>query len=269
MHADHSAPPVSISLFPTALSQGKGLGGYSGTVGTDSRISKVFGWKRVFDVALAGISLPIVLPVLGMVTMWVKCVSRGPAFFRQERVGKDGKLFTLYKLRSMEMASDSAPHRNHIRRLAESDGPMTKLDRLGDTRFIPGGRFLRSAGLDELPQLLNVLAGEMSLVGPRPCLPYELDFYPPGRRQRFDVRPGLTGLWQVSGKNLVTFRQMKAMDLYYSRHVSPIVDMGILAKTPVAVIRQVIGDMSSDMTRCSGTASDGVKGMVLETAESE
>lgn len=218
-------------------------------------------WKRGIDLFLVLAGLPVILPVIGACALWVKAVSPGPSFFRQERVGKDGRRFTLYKLRSMEPASDTTRHRFHVRKLASSAMPMVKLDKLGDPRFIPGGCFLRSTGLDELPQLLNVLTGEMSLVGPRPCLPYEYDLYPPSQRRRFDVPPGLTGLWQVSGKNRLTFRRMRALDRYYSAHVSPWTDLMILGRTPLAVCRQMADDWkgAGDRPRVEGWTWNALK----------
>ncbi len=116
---------------------------------------------------------------------------------------------------------------------------MVKLDLIGDSRLILGGCFLRTTGLDELPQLFNVLRGEMSLVGPRPCLPEELGYFDASQRKRFDVLPGLTGLWQIDGKNRATFNEMNAMDLEYARNLSPSLDLKIMARTPLALLRQV------------------------------
>lgn len=198
--------------------------------------------KRWFDLLLVLICLPLVLPIVAIAGCWVMAVSRGPVFFRQQRVGKDGKIFTLYKFRSMGTGVSESPHRDHMRALVKSGRPMIKLDRLEDSRFIPGGRFLRSTGIDELPQLLNVLSGEMSLVGPRPCLPYECEFFSGKQCERFRVAPGLTGLWQVEGRNEATFREMNAMDLYYSKRASFWFDLLLLSRTPAAVGRQVMGD---------------------------
>ena len=230
--------------------------------------------KRCFDLLLIVACLPIVLPLFAIAGCWVMAVSRGPVFFRQQRVGKDGKVFTLYKFRSMGQGASQNPHRDHVRSLAKSRRPMVKLDRLGDRRFIPGGRFLRSSGLDELPQLLNVLSGDMSLVGPRPCLPYECEFFSAKQCARFRVAPGLTGLWQVKGRNEATFRQMSAMDLYYSRRASFWFDLAILSRTPAAVGRQVMGDLREGrrtalaVRRTSRSATPSA-GLLLRAAKSE
>jgi len=123
-----------------------------------------------------------------------------------------------------------------------SDAPMIKLDSSGDSRIIPLGKILRASGLDELPQLFNVLSGEMSLIGPRPCLPYEAEQYLPWQRERFNAAPGLTGLWQVSGKNRTTFTRMIQLDIEYARNKSFWLDVKIIFKTVPALLVQ-IGDM--------------------------
>lgn len=230
--------------------------------------------KRWFDLLMILACLPILLPLFAMAGCWVMAVSRGPVLFCQQRVGKNGKIFTLYKFRSMGAGVSERPHRDYVRSLVKSRRPMTKLDRLGDCRFIPGGRFLRSSGLDELPQLLNVLSGEMSLVGPRPCLPYECEFFSARQCARFRVAPGLTGLWQVKGRNEATFRQMNAMDLYYSRRASFWFDLAILSRTPGAVGRQVMGDLRENRRslragRRSSRSATPSAGLVLRAAKGE
>jgi lipopolysaccharide/colanic/teichoic acid biosynthesis glycosyltransferase len=133
-------------------------------------------------------------------------------------------------------------HEGYLDKLIREDRPMTKLDVKGDPRIIPLGRLLRASGLDELPQLFNVLMGDMSLVGPRPCTPYERDQYSEAQMERFNAPPGLTGYWQVNGKNRTTFREMIAMDIHYARHMSPMLDIAIMLKTAPAIWRQ-IGDV--------------------------
>jgi lipopolysaccharide/colanic/teichoic acid biosynthesis glycosyltransferase len=192
------------------------------------------------DVFLVLITLPLTLPCMIAVMLWVKSVSHGPALFRQERIGRNGKRFVLYKFRSMKVNADTRRHENHFRHLVRSDSPMVKLDLLCDSRLIPGGCLLRAAGLDELPQLLNVLRGEMSLVGPRPCLPDEFHFFSPRQRVRFEALPGLTGIWQVSGKGVSTFSEMNAMDALYVRRSSPSLDLAIIVRTPIALARQML-----------------------------
>src|SRR5215472_10414389 len=138
----------------------------------------------------------------------------------------------------MRVGADSDPHRRHTQDLIRSQSPMIKLDARKDPRLIPLGSVVRVSGLDELPQLINVLRGEMSLVGPRPCIPYECDAYEPWHWRRFDAVPGLTGLWQVSGKNRTTFEQMVRLDIEYSRRMSLWLDLTIIAKTLPALWRQ-------------------------------
>lgn len=196
-------------------------------------------WKRWTDFASVVATLPLAIPLLLCVLVWIRLVSRGPALFRQERIGHGGKKFTLYKFRTMQHGASTKDHEAHVGRLVESDRPMVKLDTLGDSRLIPGGCLLRNAGLDELPQLLNVLRGEMSLVGPRPCLVNEYDFFSASQRERFSVLPGITGLWQVKGKNRATFREMNAMDVHYARHNSVRLDLWIMLRTPVALLGQM------------------------------
>ncbi|MEO5917546.1 MAG: sugar transferase [Luteolibacter sp.] len=197
------------------------------------------GWKRGLDLSCIALSLPIVLPLMALIVLWIRLVSRGPALFRQERIGQDGRSFVLYKFRSMKMNAGTSRHETYLRHLVKSDSPMIKLDLLCDSRLIPGGCLLRAAGLDELPQLLNVLKGEMSLVGPRPCLPQEYAFFSTQQRERFNALPGLTGSWQVSGKNQSTFSEMNAMDIQYVRHTTLIMDLGIMLRTPSVLIHQM------------------------------
>jgi lipopolysaccharide/colanic/teichoic acid biosynthesis glycosyltransferase len=201
--------------------------------------SPTFQWKRGLDLSCIALSLPIVLPLMALIVIWIRLVSRGPALFCQERIGKDGKKFVLYKFRSMKMNALTSLHESYLKHLVKSDSPMIKLDLLCDSRVIPGGCLLRAAGLDELPQLLNVLRGEMSLVGPRPCLAQEYVFFSTEQRERFGVPPGLTGSWQVSGKNRATFSEMNEMDIHYARETSLFMDLAIMLKTPSVLIHQM------------------------------
>lgn len=193
------------------------------------------GWKRAFDVSGALIGILLSLPILLLLFLFVKVVSPGPVLFRQERVGYRGRLFTFLKVRTMHVNNDVAAHRAHLKELIRSGVPMVKLDASKDPRVIPGGAVLRRACLDELPQLFNVLKGEMSLVGPRPCLPYEAEEYERWHAHRFDVKPGMTGLWQVSGKNNLTFQQMVRLDIAYSTSLSLGKDIEILLRTVPAI----------------------------------
>ena len=189
-------------------------------------------WKRAMDVGFIVASAPVVLPLMGLIALYIRCVSRGAVFFKQERVGYKGKSFTCYKFRSMRANADVSGHKAHTTELIRKEHtPMIKLDATGDSRLIPMGAILRASGLDELPQLWNVLRGEMSLVGPRPCVRYEYEQYLPWQKKRFDVAPGLTGLWQVSGKNMTTFNQMINLDIEYGKRRSLWFDLKIIAKT--------------------------------------
>ncbi len=194
------------------------------------------GWKRMQDVAGSLVFLILLSPLLLLIALYVKLVSPGPVLFRQKRIGYRGVPFSFLKFRTMRANTSPVSHQSHLHELIHSDRPMRKLDRTRDPRIIPGGGLLRKASLDELPQLINVLRGEMSLVGPRPCLPYEAREYDRWHAQRFDTLPGMTGLWQVSGKNRLTFRQMIRMDIEYCRRMSLLYDLKILALTVPTVI---------------------------------
>ncbi|UCD47860.1 MAG: sugar transferase [Deltaproteobacteria bacterium] len=197
------------------------------------------GWKRALDVTGAMLGLILFSPLFLLLAILIKTVSPGPVLFRQERIGYGGKPFTFLKFRTMHVSSDPTVHRKHLHDLIDNDKTLTKLDAYRDPRIIPFGNVLRQSCLDELPQLINVLSGEMSLVGPRPIPPYEADEYLPWQRQRFNVLPGLTGLWQVSGKNRTTFREMMRLDVGYSKKVSLWQDAKIVLKTLPVIYTQV------------------------------
>ncbi len=193
-------------------------------------------WKRIMDLAVSLLLLVLLAPLFLLIAVHIRLVSPGPVFFRQKRIGYQGMPFSFLKFRTMKVNSSPVSHQSHLRELIHSDQPMHKLDQAHDDRIIPGGRLLRKASLDELPQLINVLRGEMSLVGPRPCLPYEAREYERWHAQRFDTLPGMTGLWQVSGKNRLTFQQMIRLDIAYSRRMSFWFDLKILALTVPTVL---------------------------------
>lgn len=194
-------------------------------------------------------------PLLLMIVLLIKLGSRGPILFRQERVGLLGKRFVLYKFRTMTLGADTGVHEAYTADLIASDKPMTKLDSRGDARVIRFGRSLRAAGLDELPQLINVWRGEMSLVGPRPCLPDEAKRYQTWQHERFLTPPGLTGLWQVSGKNKTTFSEMVRLDIEYVRTRSLLLDLKIIFKT-IPVIMGELRDTSSSANRTNCEKAD-------------
>jgi lipopolysaccharide/colanic/teichoic acid biosynthesis glycosyltransferase len=203
-------------------------------------LSPVPHWKRVLDVLFVLMSLPLVVPLMLVIASVIRCVSAGPVLFRQERVGYLGKRFMCFKFRTMFVGVDAAVHQGHLCNLMASNTPMTKMDSTGDPRIIPFGLLLRSSGLDELPQLINVLRGEMSLVGPRPCLSYEYEKYLPWQKERFTTVPGLTGLWQVNGKNRTTFVEMIQLDIAYARSKTLWLDLKIILQTVPALIIQML-----------------------------
>jgi len=195
-------------------------------------------WKRTLDLACILFALPAALPLMALIALAIRLCSRGPVIFRQERIGLFGEPFVCLKFRTMKVEADTNSHEAHLEKLIQSAVPMTKLDASGDARVIPVGGFLRATGLDELPQLLNVLNGEMSLIGPRPCIRYEYDKLREPDRARFDAMPGLTGLWQVSGKNGTTFQQMIDLDVEYARNLSLASDLKILWRTCPVLFHQ-------------------------------
>lgn len=206
---------------------------------TDLACAPIPSWKRTLDIALVVLSLPFLIPIGIIIYAFIKIASPGPAFFRQQRVGYFGRRFMCLKFRTMKVDADTGVHQAHLKQLMTANQPTRKLDCAGDKRLIPGGMWLRAMGVDELPQLFNVLCGDMSLVGPRPCTPYEFDLYSPHHKKRCEAPPGLTGLWQVSGKNNTTFEQMMDLDLKYVREKSLLLDLKIIALTPPAILKLV------------------------------
>ncbi len=188
--------------------------------------------KRVFDLVVGSIAFLLILPILPVITIMIKLDSRGPVFFKQERVGENGKLFKFYKFRSMV---DGAHDRlDELKGHNEADGPVFKIK--SDPRVTSVGRFLRHSSLDEVPQILNVLRGDMSIVGPRPPLPSEVEQYLPWHRRRLEVKPGITCLWQISGRSQIGFNEWMRLDLEYLRTRSFRTDLLIFLKTIPAVV---------------------------------
>lgn len=188
--------------------------------------------KRALDLILCAMALPAILPVLGVSAAAVRLSSRGPVFFVQERVGQGGKTFPMFKFRSMY--ADAEARRSEVESMSDREGVCVKLKR--DPRVTPVGRFLRRWSLDELPQLLNVLRGDMSLVGPRPALVCEVAQYPDHAHGRHAVLPGITGLWQISGRADIGFDEMISLDMAYVQRVSVATDLRILLRTIGAVL---------------------------------
>lgn len=198
------------------------------------------GWKRALDISVAALMLLATSPLFLILIVYIKLVSPGPAFFKQTRVGYKGIPFAFWKFRTMKCGNDQSFHGEHAKGfIRDGDKPMDKLDSY-DPRIIPGGRAIRKSCMDELPQLWNVLKGEMSLVGPRPCIPYEAQEYLRWHTHRFDVLPGMSGLWQVSGKNKLSFKQMVRLDIEYCNDMSLWGDLLILLKTPGAIAKMVL-----------------------------
>lgn len=232
----------------------------------DDAVREMPAWKRVVDVSLILLSMPLWLPITLLVMFWIKMASRGPTFYRQERVGFRRDRFMIFKFRTMHANAETRTHEEYFAHLMKVDCPMTKLDSEGDSRLIAGGRFLRASGLDELPQIFNVLRGEMSLVGPRPCLPNEFQRYETWQRARVNVHPGLTGYWQVNGKNKTTFSEMIAMDIFYARNRSLWNDLMIMWKTVPALTRQTLESRAQRRARKFATTGRSVAGQKLNGA---
>jgi len=200
-------------------------------------------WKRRLDLALVILSAPLWAPVIGLTALLIKLISPGPIFYRQERVGLGGAPFMIMKFRSMKVNAETQTHEEYVRSLMKNGEAMQKLDN-HDPRLIPLGRLMRASGLDELPQIFNVIVGEMSIVGPRPCTVLEFSRYQPWQKERVNAVPGLTGYWQVHGKNRTTFEQMIRMDLHYVTHSSPWLDCAIILRTPLALLQQVLESLA-------------------------
>jgi lipopolysaccharide/colanic/teichoic acid biosynthesis glycosyltransferase len=210
------------------------------------------GWKFGLNITCILLSLPVWLPLMILLMLVTRIASPGPIFYRQERIGIGGRHFFIWKFRTMKLSAETQTHERHFEELMRVDCPMTKLDAYGDPRLAPFGRILRASGLDELPQIFNVLCGEMSLVGPRPCLPNEFAKYEPWQRERVNVLPGLTGLWQVSGKNKTTFNEMIAMDLFYLENMSILLDLKIMLKTCTVIAEQLFESPAGKAMQSSG-----------------
>lgn len=199
-------------------------------------------FKRTFDMAVALVTLIVLLPLFLVIALAIRLDSRGPVFFRQVRIGKNGVPFKLYKFRSMTVGADNDEERK--RQMKEfiktkragppSDAISTKI--VNEARVTAVGKWLRKLSLDEFPQLINVLRGEMSIVGPRPCLPYEWEQYEEWHKRRLSVLPGLTGMWQVAGRSVVSFEDMVILDLHYIQNASLVLDLRVMLKTIPVVL---------------------------------
>lgn len=231
---DHSdaETPTNTTLYPDLMNP-------------SSRKKSMLMVKRALDVAVSATVLLILSPIYLAIAVAIKATSQGPVLFRQQRVGQYGKLFTVLKFRSMKVNNDHSVHKDYVMKLIKNqaeakagDGGQGVYKLTADNRITAVGRFLRRTSLDELPQILNVLKGDMSLVGPRPPIPYELAAYQTWHRRRIlEAKPGVTGLWQVTGRSSVKFDDMVRLDLRYATSWSLWMDIKILLMTPRAVIK--------------------------------
>lgn len=197
--------------------------------------------KRAIDILLGTLALFLITPVLIAAAISIRLTSKGPIILRQERLGMDGRPFQMLKFRTMHADNDPSIHHDYVKSLieepeTEASAQLLKLQ--DDPRITPAGKVLRRLSIDELPQLINVLRGEMSLVGPRPALAFEVELYSDLHRRRLDVRPGMTGLWQVEGRSRLSFSDMVSLDIQYMEHWSPLQDLLILGRTIPAVLRR-------------------------------
>lgn len=200
--------------------------------------------KRTSDIAMATFGLVLFAPIWLLIALLIKLDSRGPVFYSQERVGMDGRIFLVHKFRTMHIGTDDQIHKEYQRKfiagradanVGDPDRPRYKLK--NDPRVTRVGRFLRRLSLDEVPQLINVLRGDMSIVGPRPPIAYEVEAYELWHRKRLDMKPGLTGLWQVSGRNRLPFEEMVRLDLFYIENWSVLFDLKIMMRTALVIFR--------------------------------
>ncbi len=202
--------------------------------------------KRVLDLVLTCLMLVVLSPLLLLIILTIKISSPGPILHTQVRLGKKGKAFVLYKFRSMYVDGDDAHHRSYIKELIKASSPYKVAENgeslfkiFDDSRVTTVGKLIRKYSVDELPQLLNVLRGQMSLVGPRPPLPYEYEEYSDWHRKRLDGIPGITGLWQVSGKNTIPFDRMVELDIHYLKNWSLWLDIKIILRTIPTMLKGV------------------------------
>jgi exopolysaccharide biosynthesis polyprenyl glycosylphosphotransferase len=229
---ENSGRPADLTLYPDLFPQD--------TVAKASRSI-----KRTIDIVGSLCAFVLVSPLLILIAIAIKLTSKGPILFKQQRLGQYGVRFTFLKFRSMYFQSDAKIHQDYVRQFisgkqdqGQVGNPSGVYKIKDDPRVTPVGRLLRKTSLDELPQFFNVLRGEMSLVGPRPPIPYEVEGYAIWHRRRFlEAKPGITGLWQVEGRSRTKFDEMVRLDLKYAKTWSPWLDIKILLRTPAAVLR--------------------------------
>jgi exopolysaccharide biosynthesis polyprenyl glycosylphosphotransferase len=239
----HVIPDLFALSFPSAT-----LEGFGGIPMFNLGQPGIYGWRRVskraFDMALSALGLVLISPVLLLLALAIRLESPGPVLYRQSRIGENGRPFTMLKFRSMVVNADPGLHQAHVARLIQDNisldrapaGGQASLKLADDPRVTRVGALIRKTSLDELPQLFNVLRGEMSLVGPRPPIAYEVALYQDWHKRRLAAPPGMTGLWQVRGRNRVSFDEMVRMDIDYIEHQSLWLDVKLLVQTPLAVV---------------------------------
>ncbi|MDT5037604.1 MAG: hypothetical protein QOE03_2789 [Micromonosporaceae bacterium] len=234
-----SSPPAASTHRIRARLHPRRLPANRSPVATPRPARRADTMSRLIDLVLASTLLVLLMPLMAFIGVLVRITSRGPALFRQVRLGHHKQPFVMLKFRSMAADCGDGVHREFVRRLFVEEDPRDSRDGLyklgGDSRVTRLGRILRATSLDELPQLVNVVRGEMALVGPRPSLPWELDLYEPHHHERFNVKPGMTGLWQVSGRSRLTAREAVALDVEYARRRSIALDLAILVRTVPAL----------------------------------
>lgn len=242
---------ISFHLFPDDWEQDQPGGPRNPALYPDLGVLNrgrrgLVGAKRLMDILGSSLLLLLFLPIFVVIATLIKVTSKGPVLFKQARVGQYGQRFTFLKFRSMYVNNDHSVHREYVKQLIAGCAEKISTNGNGegvyklanDRRVTPVGKFLRRTSLDEMPQFLNVLRGEMSLVGPRPPIPYELAAYQTWHRRRLlEAKPGITGLWQVAGRSRVTFDEMVRLDLHYATTWTPWLDLKILVRTPAAVIK--------------------------------
>jgi lipopolysaccharide/colanic/teichoic acid biosynthesis glycosyltransferase len=226
-----------MGMVPSAREQGEVI---------NVRPIRPYATKRLLDICAATVGLIIAMPFAAVIALLIKITSPGPVLFRQTRVGKDGREFLFYKFRSMRVGNDDSCHREYIKLFIEGrDEELKKLQggsqmykMTSDDRITFIGKFLRRTSLDELPQLINVLRGEMSMVGPRPHLPYEVELYKDWHKRRLKGYPGITGWWQIHGRSRVPFDEAVRMDIWYIEHQSLVLDLRIMFRT---ITKAIVG----------------------------
>ncbi len=188
--------------------------------------------KKIIDVVLSAVSLILLIPIFIIISVMIKVESKGPVFFVQKRVGLNGKTFNMYKFRSMVQNAEELKY--SLKENNDMDGPMFKMK--NDPRITRIGKFIRKTSIDELPQLFNILKGEMSFVGPRPSLPEEVEQFEPWMKERLIVKPGLTCFWQISGRNNINFIEWMKMDIKYIKERSIFLDIKLIVKTLIVFL---------------------------------